>query len=199
MSYLETITEEEATGEAAELFQRDLDGDGYVHNYTRAFARRPDVYRAWDVLAGAIAGEGEEALRRYELATLGAARQLRSSYCMLAHGRKVADDLWPADVVAASAVDPDSADLGERERAIVQFAETVASGGTNVTEADHQSLRDVGLTDAEIFDVVLAAAARCFFSTVLDATGTLPDAVYADAMPAALRDALVVGRPIAGT
>ena len=79
------------------------------------------------------------------------------------------------------------------------FAEVVASGGTNVTEADHQSLRDVGLTDAEIFDVVLAAAARCFFSTVPDATGTLPDAAYADAMPAALRDALVVGRPIAET
>ncbi|MEO2109299.1 MAG: peroxidase-related enzyme [Actinomycetota bacterium] len=199
MSYLETITDEDAEGEAAELFAHDRAADGYVHNYTRTFARRPDVYRAWNALADAIAGGDESHLRRYELATLGAARQLRSSYCMLAHGRKVADDLWPADVVTAIAEDPDTADLTDRERAIVAFAEVVASGGINVTEADHQSLRDVGLTDAEIFDVVLTAAARCFFSTVLDATGTLPDAAYADAMPAALRDALVVGRPIAGT
>jgi hypothetical protein len=30
-------------------------------------------------------------LRRYELATLAAARRLRSSYCCLAHGRVLAE------------------------------------------------------------------------------------------------------------
>jgi hypothetical protein len=32
--------------------------------------------------------------RRYELATLAAARRLRSSYCMLAHGSVVLDRYW---------------------------------------------------------------------------------------------------------
>ncbi|MEJ7698109.1 MAG: hypothetical protein WKF71_00460 [Pyrinomonadaceae bacterium] len=41
-----------------------------------------------------------------------------------------------------------------------------------------------GLDDAEILDVVLATAARCFFSTVLDATGTLADAGFAQRLPA---------------
>ncbi len=45
-------------------------------------------------------------------------------------------------------------------------------------------------------DVVLAAAARCFFSKTLDALGVLPDASYRELDPE-LRDALVVGRPIA--
>ena len=47
-------------------------------------------------------------------------------------------------------------------------------------------------------DVVLAAAARCFFSKTLDALGVLPDAEYGELEPR-LREALVVGRPIAET
>ena len=57
-------------------------------------------------------------------------------------------------------------------------------------------LRDLGFSDDDIFSVILAAAARCFFSKVLDATGTLPDAALHE-MPDQLRSALTVGRPIA--
>jgi hypothetical protein len=56
-------------------------------------------------------------------------------------------------------------------------------------------LRALGLTDAEIVDVVLAAAARCFFSKTLDALGVVPDASYAE-LPPEFREALTVGRPI---
>ena len=45
-------------------------------------------------------------------------------------------------------------------------------------------------------DVVLAAAARCFFSKTLDALGVRPDSTYLGLAPE-LREALVVGRPIA--
>ncbi len=45
-------------------------------------------------------------------------------------------------------------------------------------------------------DVVFAAAARCFFSKTLDALGVLPDSRYR-ALEPGLREALVVGRPIA--
>ena len=45
---------------------------------------------------------------------------------------------------------------------------------------------------------MLAATIRCFFSKTLDALGVQPDADYAELDPA-FRDALTVGRPIAGT
>jgi len=66
-----------------------------------------------------------------------------------------------------------------------------------VTQADIERLRGLGLSDAEILDVVLAAAARCFFSKTLDALGCDPDAAFNDLIAPALRDALTVGRPIA--
>jgi hypothetical protein len=45
---------------------------------------------------------------------------------------------------------------------------------------------------------VLAAAARCFFSKVLDGVRAEPDAKYR-ALDPELRDALTVGRPVAGS
>jgi alkylhydroperoxidase family enzyme len=78
----------------------------------------------------------------------------------------------------------------------MRLADKVAAGAAHMTEADIAELRDLGLDDAEILDVVLAAAARCFFSSVLDAVGAEPDAVYRSLDPD-VRDALTVGRPIA--
>jgi hypothetical protein len=62
-----------------------------------------------------------------------------------------------------------------------------------VTEDDIERLRSVGLSDTEIFDVAAAAAARCFFSKLLDATGTRPDSVFRQRIPG-LVDDLTVGR-----
>ena len=68
-----------------------IGGDG--PNYTRLFAHRPAVYEAWLQLKDAIAGSMDT--RRYELATVAAARSLRSSYCTLAHGKVLADRFLP--------------------------------------------------------------------------------------------------------
>jgi len=59
---------------------------------------------------------------------------------------------------------------------------------------DVEGLRAHGFSDAEILDIALAAAARNFYSKVLDAVGAEPDPVYLDMEPE-LRRALVVGRP----
>ena len=87
-------------------------------------------------------------------------------------------------------------ELIEVEVAVMDLAEKVAEDATSVTETDVQRLRDLGLSDAEIFDIVAAAAARCFFSKTLDALGTKADPIFAELDPE-LRDALTVGRPIA--
>jgi hypothetical protein len=59
-----------------------------------------------------------------------------------------------------------------------------------------QRLRDLGLPHEEVMDVILAAASRCFCSKTRDALGVRPDSDYHDLEPS-LRQALVVGRPIA--
>ena len=56
---------------------------------------------------------------------------------------------------------------------------------------------DIGEIKRAIFDVVAAAALRCFFSKTLDGLGVLADARFG-ALEPDLRMALTVGRPIAG-
>jgi alkylhydroperoxidase family enzyme len=161
-------------------------------NYERAFAERPEVYAAWGELNGAIKAGMD--LRRYELATLAAARRLRSSYCSLAHGTVLKERF--DEPVLEIARDRHSAGLDEVDLAVMDLAERVVDDATAITDGDLQALRDLGLSGPEIMDVVLAAAARCFFSKTLDALGVRPDASFNELEPE-LRDALVVGRPIA--
>ena len=161
-------------------------------NFERAFAERPEVYAGWTRLNGAIKAGMD--LRRYELATLAAARRLRSSYCALMHGRVLAEQF--GEPVRAIALDRAGAGLDVVDLAVMDLAERVVDDAASIGDDDLQRLRDLGLTDAEIMDVILAAAARCFFSKTLDALGVRPDAELVELDPE-LREVLVVGRPIA--
>jgi uncharacterized peroxidase-related enzyme len=194
MPFIDTVPEERATGLLAELYASDRAAQGHVPNFARAFSLRPEVYAAWKELNAAIKAGMD--LRTYELATVAAARRLRSSYCMLAHGTILADKFLAPDDVRAVAAEGDGAPLEPRDRAVMGLAAQVVDAATAVSQEDVDGLRSLGLTDEEILGVVLAAAARCFFSKALDALGAEPDHKYADLDPG-LRDALTVGRPIA--
>lgn len=166
-----------------------------VPNYEAAFARRPAIYAAWQQLNGAIKDSMD--LRRYELVTVAAAKRLRSSYCMLAHGGILARDHLPPEQLRDVALDHRTAGLEPADVAAMDLAEKIAADATSVTPEDVERLRAFGLDDGDIVSVVAAATARCFFSKTLDALGVQPDARYSDVEPD-LRGALVVGRPIEG-
>jgi uncharacterized peroxidase-related enzyme len=194
MPFVHEVPEDEAEGPAAAMYATDREVFGSLPNFTRGFSLRPEVYAAWRQLNGAIKAGMD--LRRYELATLAAARRLRSSYCALAHGSVLANEFLEPEAVRAVVSDHRSAGLDPVDVAIMDLADKVANDATSVTEADLDRLRSLGLDDGEIMDVVLAAAARCFFSKTLDALGIEPDPKYAT-LDAPLREALTVGRPIA--
>lgn len=158
-------------------------------NYDRAFEDRPEVYAAWAELNGAIRTGMDP--RRYELA---AARQLRSSYCSLAHGSVLHEKF--DETVLEIARDFRNAGLDEIDVAVMSLAERVVDDASVVGDAELQPLRELGLSETDIMDVVLTAAARCFFSKTLDGLGVLADASYRELAPE-LQEVLVVGRPIA--
>ena len=196
MPFLQTVPPEDASGEVKAMYDKDLAAQGYVANYTRAFSARPDVLQGWLALKDAITSGMDP--RLYELATVAAATAMRSSYCSLVHGNILATGYYPAEQVVSIAGDGDeaAAALDAVDAAVVRFARKVAEEADQITPEDVGELRRLGFSDADVFNVILAAAARCFFSKVLDATGTLPDAALND-LPDRLRAALTVGRDIA--
>ena len=196
MSFIETISTTAATGTVKELYEAAEGGSGYIPNYLRLFSHRPDVYKAWQNLAMSI--RANMSLRRYELVTLAAARQLRGTYCMLAHGDiLLSSSNMDKTQLAAIAQDYHQAHLPPDEVAVMAFAEKVITRSGSVTQADIDYLKSFAISDAEILDITLAAAARSFFAKTLDALNVEPDAKFM-ALDADLRSALTVGRPFGG-
>jgi uncharacterized peroxidase-related enzyme len=195
MSYLTTVTEADATGRTKEVYDDERRRTGRVPSYAQTFGARPAVYAAWRALIGEITGSMPA--RRYELVTLAAARELRSTYCSVVHGGLLAGSMLPVDGVRDLALGGTPEDLTDDERAVVAFAGKAARNAADIDGADIEGLRRQGLADDEILDVVLATAARCFFSTVLDATGTQGEASLGTGLRPDLLEALTVGRPLA--
>jgi uncharacterized peroxidase-related enzyme len=148
----------------------------FVPNYLRVFALRPDVYTAWLELGGAVKSGMD--LQRYELVTLAAARRLGSAYCGLAHAAVLREQFYDDMALRAIVADHRHAQLDPIDVAVMDFAELVAADPTTVTETDVAPLRELGLSDADIFQIVLAVCIRRFFSGVLSAVGAVPDDVY---------------------
>ena len=192
--FIEVPEESTVGADVVDWYERQRNAWGYLPNYAPAFALRPDVAEAWNTLNNAVRGHMER--RRFELATIAAARAYRSTYCMAAHSKFLRDECGDEPTMRAIA-DPTGANLDAADRAVVDFATQVAQDASAITADDLQQLRDHGFDDSEIVDVVLAAAARAFFTKVLDALGVEADAQLGETFDAELRDQFTVGRPIA--
>src|SRR5262245_11262082 len=194
MAFIRTIAPSEAEGPAREMYQQINGQLGYVPNWALPFSLRPGVRDGWMALLKSI--QTNLPVRSYELATLAAARALRSTYCSLAHGNVLATKVLDAPAVTAIMKNGPDSPIEPSERAMMAFAEKVALNADQITAADVDGLRAHGYRDEEIFDLAAAAAARCFFSKLLDALGVQADASFHELDPA-LRQALTVGRPVA--
>ena len=177
--HVHPIPPEDATGLAKELYDEAMAEDGYIANQALLFSLNPAARRAWQQLVRAMRADMD--LRRYELVTLAAARQLRCQYCVSAHAaRLIESEIFDRAQVEAITRDFRSAGLDPAEVAIMAFAEKLTIDANRIMPDDVGVLRAHGLSDAEIFNVTLAAAARTFYSKVLQAMAAEPDEVLAD-------------------
>ena len=77
----------------------------------------------------------------------------------------------------------------------MHWARRVATDPNSTTAADVDGLREVGLSDRQIFEATVFITLRMAFSTVNDALGAQPDAQLAQAVPPPIRAAVSYGRP----
>lgn len=114
---------------------------------------------------------------------------------MLVHGAVLRSQVFTDQQVEAIALDFRTAGLTPAEVAMMAYAQKIALHAYKVVPEDIELLRSHGFSDQEILDIALTAAARCFFSKLVDAIGADPGQEFAD-LPPALRDSLTVGRPL---
>lgn len=162
---IDTPEQDGAVGAVAAMYRDDLADDGFVHTYTAAMAVSPEAHDAFVALVRTVVPS--IGVRIYEAATLGAARAIGSSHCLIAHARKsmkagVVDEAG----LRAFAEDDDSA-FTEAERAVIRYAERLSTSPREMTDADSAALREQGFSDRQIVDITLAAGLRNHFSRSL--------------------------------
>jgi uncharacterized peroxidase-related enzyme len=194
--FIDPVPEEDAEGALADYYDQQRASWGFLPDYAGAFSPRPEVAAAWATL-GAAVRDGMDR-RRFEIATIAAARTLRSTYCTAAHSKFLRDVCGDEATMVAIAETPDGSALTGQDRAVYEFAAKVAADASSVEQADVDALRVEGLSDTDVADVVYAVAARSFFTRVLDGLGAQLDPQTAATLPAGLLPAMVVGRPVGG-
>jgi uncharacterized peroxidase-related enzyme len=193
--FIDTISEDAATGAVADYYRQQRESWGFLPNYARLFSGRPDVAQAWNQLNLAIRGGMDR--RLFEIATIAAARALHSTYCTVAHSKFLRDVCGDEATVQRIADDPSGESLSPRDRAVFEFATRVATDASTIEQADVDAVCTHGLTDADVANVVFATAARSFFTRVLDGLGAQLDVETADAFAPSLLASMLVGRPVA--
>lgn len=195
--FIETTPQSAADGALAEWYSSQEKSWGFLPDYAACFSTRPDVAKAWANLNLTVRGGMDR--RRFEIATIAAARTLRSTYCTVAHASFLRDVCDDESTVEALALHPDGSSLSEQDAAVYAFAVKVARDASAIEQADIDTLRGAGLSDAEVADVVYAVAARAFFTKVLDGLGARLDRATAETFDADVLEAMVVGRPVGDT
>lgn len=132
---------------------------GFVPNVFLALAHRPDEFRAFFAYHQALMDKdtGLSKAER-EMIVVAVSGINNCQYCVVAHGailRIRAKDPLIADQVA---VNWRKADLTDRQRAMLAYAEKVTVAAYRIGDADHQALRDAGFDADEIWDIGAIAA-----------------------------------------
>jgi uncharacterized peroxidase-related enzyme len=169
--------------------------DGYVMNFVRLWAWRPDVHIAFSEARKLLALKSLLSAR--EIATLNSttASCAGDAACSIAWGTKFAD-LCDASTAAALLRGDDAPALTGRERALRAWASALVEDPNATTREDIEGLRAAGLSDQEIFDATVFVAFRLAFCTVNDALGVRTDRQLAHAAPAAVLGSVSYGRAV---
>jgi uncharacterized peroxidase-related enzyme len=93
-------------------------------------------------------------------------------YCSTVHGAIAKHHLHNGDLVESVKANLEEAQISKKLRALLRIAGKVQLGGKEVSAADIDSARQEGVTDIEIHDMVLIAAAFCMFNRYVDGLAT---------------------------
>lgn len=181
------------SADAARFYKSNSESEGFVMNWLKAWAWRPDIFQGFAALRSQLTSQASMTRREQALIVCATASELGDSYCSLAWGKTLSEEAGPASAVAVINRD-DGGALSKRDRALVEWTRKVVANPNATSASDVEALRAAGFDDREIFEATVFAAFRLALSTVNDALGIAPDWQLAEAAPQEIREAVTFGR-----
>jgi uncharacterized peroxidase-related enzyme len=183
VSQLPRIQETEASGEVADIYdeiQREM-GIPFVPNIDKMLAISPSALAGkWQVLRNVFLQTSlPTSLAAMILYTVAAAN--KCNYCGSIH--KVTCRTVGIDEDTLAALDSDLTGLSPRRvQAIVAFAKKCATDRQSLVDADYDSIREQGVSDEEIVEIISLAALGNYLDTLADSLKVEVDEAIAQAL-----------------
>ena len=150
---------------------------GFLPNIFMALAHRPDEWRAFFAYHDALMDKETPALSKgdRELIVVATSAANNCLYCVVAHGAIARIRARNPRIADQVATDWRKAELDDRQRAILEFAVTIAVEPWTVTAEHFEPLREHGLSDDDIWDVGAIAALFAMSNRLVHLAGTMPN------------------------
>jgi uncharacterized peroxidase-related enzyme len=150
---------------------------GFVPNIFLSLARRPAEWRAFFAYHDALMDKETPALSKgdRELIVVATSAENRCLYCVVAHGAIARIRARNPRIADQVATDWRTAELDDRQRAILEVAVRFAAEPWTVDDDVLGSLRAHGLTDDDIWDVGSISAFFAMSNRLARLTNTMPN------------------------
>jgi uncharacterized peroxidase-related enzyme len=171
--------ENELPDDIREIYEKNRAKIGFVPNVFRAYAKRPEHFRAFmhyhDVL---MRGESRLSRAEREAIVVAVSAENQCLYCVTSHGaalRVLGKDPIVADQIA---INWRTADLAPRWRAMLTFASRVNERGFAASDAELGELRAAGFNDDDIWDIAAIASFFGFSNRMAGLMDMRPNAEF---------------------
>lgn len=179
ISWFPVLADDELDEPERKLFAKAGEVIGFVPNVFRAYAWRPERFRAWFSHFKSVMEESPGlSAREREMISVTVSQVNQCLYCLVAHGaalRALSDDTVDADRLT---LDYRRADLSPRQRAMLDYVVKITAEPVRCEESDLDVLRSHGFSDEDIWDIIEVAAMYNFTNRLAIATGQLPNREY---------------------
>ncbi|MEM6481562.1 MAG: peroxidase-related enzyme [Pseudomonadota bacterium] len=165
--------------ETAAYFDICAEKLGLIPNVLRAYAFDIQKLNAFTAMYhDLMLGESGLSKLEREMIAVVVSSVNRCWYCQVAHGAAVRALSGRPELGEAMVMNWRMADLDARQIAMLGFSEKVVKSSAEVTEDDRQSLRDVGFSDRDIWDIASVTGFFSMSNRVASAVGMQPNAEY---------------------
>jgi len=154
MDRITPLERQDASAEAASVYEEIQQAFGMVPNLFKAYAHFPPLLRAnWDKTKALMLG-GSLPRPLKECIAVVVSQANSCGYCVAAHSMMLKQLGFTDERLQAIQGDLDAAGLSACETAVLRFTRKAALSPLDIVDTEIQELKDLGLTDAEIVEML---------------------------------------------
>ena len=163
----------------AKLFQICRDKFGFVPNVLKAYSARQRKLQTFSRhYSELMLGESDLSALEREMIAVVVSSANHCYYCLVAHGAAVRELSGDPTLGEMLVMNYRTADLSARHLAMLDFAHKLTTIPSQMSEADRQTLRDVGFSDADIFDISDVTGFFNMSNRVASSVDMIPNSEY---------------------